>query len=387
MDEKTVLKRLKENSVAPKGSLYAGDDAAFLKDLNGTYITTDTTVENVHFFRNIFSNYDLAYRAIGTALSDLAAMGAVPKYILVALGLPTDFKISGLLNEIAEVAKNFNVVSVGGDISNSTHIFVNVTCIGVDASASDLKLLNQKRSKQVKDNPNKSDNFNLRRALKPGQLIFVTGQCGLSQKGFEIAKILHECENPEVCVEMLRKFSKNQETRSTSKKLIDNEHQHNTSILQTSRVDLRFKKSCALVKEAARYMTSLEKDCLNRYLKPKPRLKEGILIRAAGATAMTDISDSLAISLNDFASDSQIGIAIEALPETYGLTIDQTLYGGEDFELLFSIDEDKVNALLSLFERNSLRAPIYIGRSDSKSRTVRMRSRTIKSRGYDHKFK
>ncbi len=387
MDEKTVLKRLKENSVAPKGSLYAGDDAAFLKDLNGTYITTDTVVENVHFYRNIFSNYDLAYRAIGTALSDLAAMGAVPKYILVALGLPTDFKISGFLKEIAEVAKNFNVVSVGGDISNSTHIFVNVTCIGVDASASDLKLLHQKRSKHGKDNPNKSDNFNLRSALKPGQLIFATGQCGLSHKGFEIAKILHESDNPQVLADIFRTHVKDQGSGSDSKQIAVNESQQNIPISKADRDDLRFKKSCMLVKGAARYMTRFEKDSLNRYLRPEPRLKEGILIRAAGATAMTDISDSLAISLNDFAYDSQMGIAIEALPLTHELTIDQTLYGGEDYELLFSIDEDKVDNLLSLFGRNNLRAPIYIGRSDAKSRAVRMGSRTIKSRGYGHKFK
>jgi len=103
-------------------------------------------------------------------------------------------------------------------------------------------------------------------------------------------------------------------------------------------------------------------DVIKRALEPEPRVKEGVLL-SNYATAMTDISDSLAVSIHEIAEMSDVGIKLSLdripisnsamnLAERLNLDImDYTLYGGGDYELLFTISEkdfrgikDRVNA-------------------------------------------
>ena len=91
-------------------------------------------------------------------------------------------------------------------------------------------------------------------------------------------------------------------------------------------------------------------EVLNSVLEPEPRIKEGILLRKY-ASAMTDISDGLATSLYDIAEPSGVGIklhlseipllnsAIKVANELNLSLMDYALYGGDDYELLFTLPE------------------------------------------------
>jgi thiamine-monophosphate kinase len=75
-------------------------------------------------------------------------------------------------------------------------------------------------------------------------------------------------------------------------------------------------------------------------VEPHPFVSEGLLIAKAGASAMMDVSDGLALSLYDLADASGTGLEIfaENIPLSPGVTLEQALYGGGDFGLLFTCD-------------------------------------------------
>ena len=72
-----------------------GDDAAVVAPTRNawTVLTTDASVEGVHFDRAFSSAADIGYRALAVNLSDLAAMGATPRWALLSLALPDDLAV------------------------------------------------------------------------------------------------------------------------------------------------------------------------------------------------------------------------------------------------------------------------------------------------------
>jgi thiamine-monophosphate kinase len=103
-----------------------GDDAAVIGD---QVITVDMLVEDVDFTRNVPLRF-IARKSLAVNLSDLAAMGAQPRYAVVALGLPEWVNVEMLTDALAEAAREYDIEIVGGDLSKSDKLVIAITAIG-----------------------------------------------------------------------------------------------------------------------------------------------------------------------------------------------------------------------------------------------------------------
>ena len=111
-----------------------GDDAAVLTGIKNKLVaTTDMAVEDFHFRTAWSSPFQIGAKLATANLADLFAMGATPKYLLVAAALPNkvaaDF-IDELAKGIKSVADNFEVAVVGGDLSQAEKIALSITALG-----------------------------------------------------------------------------------------------------------------------------------------------------------------------------------------------------------------------------------------------------------------
>jgi thiamine-monophosphate kinase len=111
-----------------------GDDAAVLLGIKNKLVaTTDMAVEDVHFNLTWSSPFQIGAKLTTANLADLFAMGATPKYLLVAAALPNEISenfVSELANGIRSVADQFNVAVVGGDLSRSAKVALTITAFG-----------------------------------------------------------------------------------------------------------------------------------------------------------------------------------------------------------------------------------------------------------------
>lgn len=159
---KRFQKKISINSSVVKGS---GDDCAVLKFNKSSYqlFTCDMIVEGVDFFKN--ADFKLVgQKALAISISDVAACGGVPKHAVVALGLPRNMpvrQIDRLTKGLFGLARKFNINIVGGDISASSKLIIDVSMLGL-----------------VKKNK-----LCLRQDAKAGDIIMVTGEFGGAIKG------------------------------------------------------------------------------------------------------------------------------------------------------------------------------------------------------------
>jgi len=147
-----------------------GDDAAVVRAPDSRYVVTTDTMIEVHDFRLDWSTgFDLGFKAIASNVADVAAMGAKPTALVVAIALPGTTDISwleafadGLNAAITELAPGAEVV--GGDIARSEQVFISVTAHG------DLE-----GREPV-----------LRSGAKPGDVLAVAGTLGRAAAGLSI---------------------------------------------------------------------------------------------------------------------------------------------------------------------------------------------------------
>ena len=109
-----------------------GDDAAVVTTRPGTELVccTDTLVGGVHFPEATAAR-DIGYKSLAVNLSDLAAMGASPRWALLALTLPHGDPqwLNEFLDGLLELAEQFGVTVIGGDLSAGP-LVINVQCLG-----------------------------------------------------------------------------------------------------------------------------------------------------------------------------------------------------------------------------------------------------------------
>ncbi len=144
-----------------------GDDTAAWQTGKATELfTTDTVVEGVHFTRETTPWRDLGWKCIASNVSDIAAMGGLPMYALVTLGLPPETEVSELeqlYEGMMEISNEHGVAIVGGDMVRSPVVFITIGLTGIHAGQPML-----------------------RSTARPGDQVAVTGYLGSSGGGLRL---------------------------------------------------------------------------------------------------------------------------------------------------------------------------------------------------------
>ena len=251
-----------------------GDDAAVLRYDKKSYLifTTDMLVENDHFSLKYSTPKQIGMKAIEQNVSDIASMGGLPKYATISLALPIDIDVEfvdELFNGISQKSKKYKINIVGGNVTHSKEIIVDVALIGfVEKSF-----------------------LTLRSGARVNDLIFCSGNVGKSAAGLGLLK------------------------------------------------------------------RNLKGNSIKKHLEPECRLSLARKLAKIGINSMIDVSDGVASEIKHICDESNVGAVIydDKIPISKDTindakkikknALDFALYGGEDFELVFTASKNKLKQL------------------------------------------
>lgn len=179
-----------------------GDDAAAWQTGPTTELfTTDTVVEGVHFTRVTTPWRDLGWKSIAVNISDIAAMGGLPTYALVTLGLPTETEVKDIQElylGMLEISNKYGVAIVGGDVVRSPVVFITVSLTGVHPGQPMLRSSARAGDQVALTGPVGGSGGGLRLMLEHGQF---SGPEAIGAVSREAAEFLHRCHRrPEPAV-------------------------------------------------------------------------------------------------------------------------------------------------------------------------------------------
>ena len=229
-----------------------GDDAAVIDIPRGDklVVSVDAAVEGRHFREGWLTPREIGSRAVAAALSDLAAMAATPRGILLSLVVPEawQMRLPDITDGIGRAAKDAGAPIVGGNTARGAELSITTTVLGTTFR------------------PLRRD------ALQPGDQLYVTGALGGSR----------------------------------------------AALLSLSRG--------AMPVDAQR----------RRFAAPVPRLREADWLADHGAHAAIDVSDGLAADLGHLAAASRVRLEIDvaSVPCFDGVSLDDALRSGEEYELV-----------------------------------------------------
>ncbi len=261
-----------------------GDDAAVLEFKNKqVLVTTDLLVEGIHFDLAYMPLKHLGYKAVMVNLSDVYAMNGTATQITVSIALSNRFPLEAIEELYAGIhlaCKNYKVDLVGGDTTSSTKgLLISITAIG-EADKKDVIYRN---------------------GARPNDLLVVSGDLGASYLGLQV----------------LEREKQVFQANPNAQPDLDN------------------------------YTYLVE-----RQLKPEARKDIPVLLKELGVkpTSMIDISDGLSSEIIHICQQSKVGCSLfedkipldpQVISTCEEFKIDSTmvaLSGGEDYELLFTID-------------------------------------------------
>ncbi len=279
-----------------EGVIGIGDDAAVFQAKRGMnqLIAIDSLVENIDFIKSKATPQQIGWKALAINLSDIAAMGGIPKLAVISLTLPRKTEIDfvkGFYEGISKLSRKFKVAIVGGDLSSGPVLSSSIAVVG-------------------EVNPNR---IIYRNGAQLGDFVCVTGTLGGS--------------------------------------------------------------------------------ILRKHLNFLPRIEEGQFLAKHGVTSMIDISDGLQQDLKHLADDSKVGVmiderkipisqdALKLAKKNRTKALKHAFSDGEDFELLFTISENRLYPLEKLWKKKFKTELTQIGKIvERNNATLEMRKRL----GFQH---
>ena len=271
-----------------------GDDAAVVNHSNWlTVVSTDSLVEGIHFDLMYSPLKHLGYKSVVVSLSDIYSMNAIPHQILVSIAISNRFSVEALDEFYAGIkaaCDHYKVDLIGGDTTSSNKgLFINVTAMG--------------RARP--------ERLTYRNGARPGDILCVTGDLGAAYLGLQI---------------------------------------------------LEREKQLFLSDPNLKPDLEGEKYLVGRQLKPEAR--GDIIAQMAKQdvipTSMIDISDGLTSEIYHLCKQSEVGILLEEgkvplHPDTERMALNFNmdpitcaLNGGEDYELLFTIDPGDLEEIVTM---------------------------------------
>ena len=281
---KTITKEFK---IIEKSTQFGiGDDAAVIQHgKEDTLVSTDLLIEGVHFDLSYMPLKHLGYKAVMVNLSDIYAMNGIATQITVSLAFSNRFPLEAIEELYAGIhlaCKNYKVDLVGGDTTSSTSgLMLSITAIG------------KAPKKEITQ----------RSGAKEGNLVVVTGDLGGAYMGLQV---------------------------------------------------LEREKAVFQVNPQSQPDLSEYSYCIERQLKPEARtdIKALLIELDVKPTSMIDISDGLSSEILHISKASELGCQIyeDKIPidPEVGKTCEEfkinnttaALNGGEDYELLFTIEQN-----------------------------------------------
>jgi thiamine-monophosphate kinase len=315
-----------------------GDDAAIIAQSGRgeTVVSADLLVEEIDFRLETMPPRLVGHKALAVSLSDIAAMGARPRWSMLSIGIPREIWETPFVDDFYDgffaLAARHKVSLIGGDVSRTPErIVIDSIVIGEAA-----------RGRAI-----------LRGGARPGDHIFVTGTLGGSAAGLRLL--------------------------SRGARLMRG------NVPRPSKSRARSSEGRAV------------EELLLRHLRPQARVEWGELLGAQRlATAMIDLSDGLSSDLQHLCRESRVGAFIEAARVPVNSLISQlrdddfdplalALDGGEDFELLFTVSPRDLKRL----PREVCGVSVtYLGDVTNETGRVMLlegaRGRRLKAQGFSH---
>lgn len=247
-------------------SVGAGDDCAVAHSPGSDFdqvFTSDPVIEHVHFLPT-HAPERIGNKAVGRVLSDMAAMGAHPQWILVNVVAPPELEMAfleGIYAGMSALCGRFGGTIIGGDLAQGKQLELHLFGTGILPAGTAL----------------------LRSGACAGDLIFVSGPLGCSIEGHHLDFV--------------------------------------------------------------------------------PRVEEGLFLReSSGVGAVMDISDGLTTDLRHILAQSGVGAELDVGRIPKNGTLEQALYDGEDYELLFTVRPDCAEALIEHWAERFGTPPACVGR-------------------------